>query len=49
MNADRKWLADPRIVQVNRLAPHSDHSFFLSEPAAESGRNSWRQSLSGDW
>ncbi len=49
MNADRKWLADPRIVQVNRLAPHSDHSFFLSEPAAESGRNPWRQSLSGDW
>lgn len=27
-NASLKWLEDPEVFQVNRLAAHSDHYFY---------------------
>ncbi len=43
------WLADPRVFQVNRLDPHSDHLCCATPEEALRGESSLRQSLDGTW
>lgn len=49
MQADIKWLDDPRIFKVNEIAPHSDHSFFPNQQESLSNKNSLVMSLDGTW
>lgn len=49
MKADIKWLDMPEVYSVNRLAAHSDHSFYESGEALAAGRTSLVQSLDGVW
>ena len=46
---DIRWLDDPEVFRVNQLPAHSDHPFFESREAMESGKSAWRQSLNGSW
>ncbi len=49
MQADLKWLTDPRVFAVNRLDAHSDHNCYISEQEMRTGQMSLRQSLDGTW
>lgn len=49
MQADLKWLTDPRVFAVNRLDAHSDHNCYVSEQEMRTGQTSLRQSLDGTW
>lgn len=49
MKAEILWLDNPEVFQVNRLAAHSDHSFFKSREEMETKENSLMQSLNGIW
>ena len=49
MQADLNWLTNPRVFQVNRLAPHSDHLCCASLEQTLQGTSSLRQSLDGLW
>jgi len=49
MQFDTKWLADPKVFQVNRLAAHSDHSFYKNGQEAKQGNTSFKKSLNGIW
>lgn len=42
-------LSDPLVVQINRLAPHSDHSWFKNWDQARDGKSEFVQSLDGMW
>lgn len=47
---DFSWLTDPSVFAVNRIPPHSDHSFYTEESQALSGEEMpLRQSLNGSW
>ncbi|WP_409300912.1 glycoside hydrolase family 2 TIM barrel-domain containing protein [Peribacillus sp. SCS-155] len=44
------WLTDLTIFQVNRLAAHSDHSYYATLKEAQRGEPmSMRHSLNGEW
>ncbi|ADL04316.1 glycoside hydrolase family 2 TIM barrel-domain containing protein [Lacrimispora saccharolytica] len=47
--AKLEWLDDPRVFAVNRLAAHSDHSYYETEEEALKGNMELRQSLNGTW
>ncbi len=49
MEFQTKWLADPRIFAVNRLAAHSNHSFYKNKKEAEQKKSSFIKSLNGIW
>ena len=49
MNPELRWLSDPTVFAVNRLAAHSDHVCYRTLAEAESGITSLRQSLDGAW
>ena len=49
MNADLKWLDQPEVFRVNQLPAHSDHCFFESREAYETGESGLLQSLNGEW
>ena len=49
MQAERNWLTDPAVFQVNRLDAHSDHVCYASRQEADQGESSLRQSLDGVW
>ena len=49
MQAERNWLTDPAVFQVNRLDAHSDHVCYASRQEANQGESSLRQSLDGVW
>ena len=42
-------LKDPGYFRENRLEPHTDHDFFLSEAERDAGVSSLRMSLNGQW
>ena len=44
-----RWLTDPRVFAVNRLAAHSDHICYRTAAEAAARRTSLRQSLDGSW
>lgn len=48
--ADIRWLNNPEVFQVNRLAPHSDHWFYEKEEDLRFGAQMpLKQSLNGTW
>ena len=49
MNADMKWLDNPEVFEVNQLAPHSDHSYYLDYSDMKKEKNPLFQSLNGQW
>lgn len=49
MEADLKWLDDPRVFRVNQSAAHSDHIFYGDRMELEQGQNTLLQSLDGMW
>ena len=49
MQFERKWLANPKVFQVNRLPAHSDHKYYRSSIEANQGKNGFRKSLNGIW
>ena len=46
---DYSVVADPKVFQINRLAPHSDHQYYKNSQEALSGTMGWRHSLNGLW
>lgn len=49
MNFTTKWLADPKVFAVNRLAAHSNHAYYKTKAEAEKGQSSFKKSLNGIW
>ena len=49
MMFDESRLRDPGYFRENRLDPHTDHSFFLSEEERDAGVSTLRMSLNGQW
>lgn len=49
MEFTTKWLADPKVFAVNRLAAHSNHYYYRTKAEAESRKSSFVQSLNGIW
>ena len=46
---DERRLKDPGYFRENRMDPHSDHAWYLSEAEKEEGVCSLRMSLNGQW
>ncbi len=46
---DEKKLKDPGYFRENRLDPHTDHAWFLTDREREAGECSLRMSLNGQW
>ena len=49
MQANMKWLDDPRVFRVGQLDAHSDHSFFAGETDYAAGSSALCQCLDGKW
>ena len=49
MQANIKWLDDPKIFRVNQLPAHSDHPYFKNYREWQNNRSSFKQSLNGKW
>ena len=49
MNFSTKWLADPKVFEVNRLTAHSSHAFYKTKAEALTGKSSFVKSLNGIW
>ena len=46
---DENRLKDPGYYRENRMDPHSDHPYYLTEEERETGESSLRMSLNGQW
>ena len=49
MEADIRWLDDPKVFRVGQLPAHSDHPIYQDTEEAAEGRSSLVQSLDGIW
>ena len=49
MEADIRWLDDPKVFRVGQLPAHSDHPIYQDTEEATEGRSSLVQSLDGNW
>ncbi len=49
IQADIKWLDDPRIFRVGQVPAHSDHRYYESREKYERKESDLVQSLNGDW
>lgn len=49
MEADIRWLDDPRVFRVGQLPAHSDHKIYGSREEMERQESSLYQSLNGVW
>lgn len=49
MEADIRWLDDPRVFRVGQLPAHSDHKIYGSAEEMERQESSLYQSLNGVW
>lgn len=49
MTFNLSMLSDPRVVAVNKVAPHSDHRWFASLTEQKAKESSYEQSLDGIW
>ena len=49
MEADIRWLDDPKVFRVGQLPAHSDHPVYQDTEEAAEGRSSLVQSLDGTW
>lgn len=49
MQANIKWLDDPRIFSVNQIKAHSDHQFYRNYDEWQRNNSNFQQSLNGRW
>lgn len=49
MEFSREWLADPKVFEVNRVEPHSNHNYYKNETEEKLGKSSFIKSLNGLW
>ena len=49
MMFDETRLKDPGYFRENRLDPHTDHAWYISDAEKEAGASSLRMSLDGQW
>lgn len=49
MNADIRWLDDPRVFRVGQVPAHSDHAYYEDMESLAAGNPTLRQSLNGEW
>ncbi|MDE5891830.1 MAG: beta-galactosidase [Acetatifactor sp.] len=49
MNADIRWLDDPRVFRVGQIPAHSDHAYYADEESLAAGNSTLRQCLNGEW
>ena len=49
MNADIRWLDDPRVFRVGQVPAHSDHSYYEDMESLAAGNTTLRQCLNGEW
>lgn len=49
MEADIRWLDDPRVFRVNQIPAHSDHAYYVDEASLDAGNPTLRQCLDGEW
>lgn len=49
MNADIRWLDDPRVFRVGQVPAHSDHAYYEDMESLAAGNSTLRQSLNGEW
>lgn len=49
MNAEIKWLDDPKVFRVNQIPAHSDHEFYHTWEEYNAGKSSMVRLLNGKW
>ncbi len=49
MDADIKWLDNPKVFRVNQIAAHSDHDYYLNYEDMNEQNHKLTQSLNGQW
>ncbi len=49
MEADIRWLDDPRVFRVGQSPAHSDHVYYENRESLEAGNFTLRQCLDGEW
>lgn len=49
MEADIRWLDDPRVFRVNQIPAHSDHVYYADEESMTTQKQTLRQCLDGEW
>lgn len=49
MEADIRWLDDPRVFRVGQSPAHSDHAYYENRESLEAGNFTLRQCLNGEW
>ena len=49
MEANIRWLDDPRVFRVEQLPAHSDHAYYADEESMKAGDSTLRQCLDGEW
>lgn len=49
MEADIRWLDDPRVFRVGQSPAHSDHAYYENRESLEAGDFTLRQCLNGEW
>ena len=48
MEADIRWLDDPRVFRVGQSPAHSDHAYSENRESLEAGNFTLRQCLNGE-
>ena len=49
MEADIRWLDDPRVFRVGQVPAHSDHAYYVDRESLAAGNRTLRQCLDGEW
>ncbi len=49
MEADIRWLDDPRVFRVGQVPAHSDHAYYADRESMTAGNCTLRQCLDGEW
>ena len=49
MEADIRWLDDPRVFRVGQVPAHSDHAYYADRESMTAGNRTLRQCLDGEW
>ena len=49
MQADIRWLDDPRVFRVGQVPAHSDHWYYADRESMAAEEFTWRQCLDGEW
>lgn len=49
MEADIRWLDDPRVFRVGQVPAHSDHAYYADRESMTAGNRTLWQCLDGEW